>query len=144
MLDIGLLLSCLPIFTVGLLIILYGTRNFIALRRLRRIGVEGVGNVMEARIGLNTDGATATVTVVRFRTRAGALKQSVVRTFANVRVGTQVPVIYDPNVPELAELLPLRPGISFVSMAFLGIAFFCVGAFMVGLIVGFIPMLPKA
>ena len=144
MLDIGLLLSCLHIFAVGLLIILYGTRNFVALRRLKRIGVEGVGKVMEARIGRNTDGATATVTVVRFKTGAGALKQSVLRTFANVRVGTQVPVIYDPDSPELAELLPLRPGISFASMAVLGIAFLCVGTFMVGLVVGFIPMLPNA
>jgi hypothetical protein len=144
MLGIGLLLSCLPIFAVGLLIITYAIRRFVMLKRLEKVGLTGVGKVLETKTATNVDGTAATVTVVRFKTQAGALKQSVVRTFANVRVGTQVPVIYDPAAPELAELLSLRPGISFASVACLGVSFLCVGAFMLGLVVGFIPMLPNA
>lgn len=144
MLDIGLLLSCLPIFTVGLLIIMYGIRRFVMLRRLEKVGLTSVGKVLEAQTASNADGTAATVIVVRFRTRTGALKQSVVRMFANVKVGAQVPIIYDPAAPELAELLPLRPGISFASMACLGVSFLCAGAFMLGLVVGLFPMLPNA
>jgi hypothetical protein len=143
MLDIGLLLSCLPIFAVGLLIVIYGIRRFVTLRRLERVGLTSVGKVLEIQ-ATNADGTAATVTVVRFRTQSGKLRQAVVRTFANVRVGTEVPVIYDPASPGLAELLPLRPGISFASMACLGVSFLCVGAVMLGLVVGFIPMLPNA
>ncbi len=144
MLDIGLLLSCLPIFAVGLLIILYGIRRFLTLRRLERVGLTTVGKVLETQTATNADGTAATVTVVRFRTQSGTLKQCVVRLFANVKVGSQVPVIYDPAAPELAELLPLKPGISFASLATLGVSFLCVGAFMLGLVIGLFPMLPNA
>jgi hypothetical protein len=144
MLNIGLLLSCLPIIAVGLLIIVYGLHRFVALKRLEKVGVTTVGKVLETQTASNVDGTTGTMTVVRFRTQTGALKQCVVRAFASVRVGTQVPVIYDPAVPEQAELLPLRPGISFASMTCLGVSFLCAGALMLGLVVGLFPMLPNA
>jgi hypothetical protein len=144
MLDIGLLLSCLPIFAVGLLIIFYGIHRFVTLRRLEKVGLTTIGKVLETQTATNADGTAATVIVVRFRTQTGALRQSVVRMFANVKVGAQVPVIYDPTIPELAELLPLKPGISLASLASLGVSFLCVGAFMLGLVIGLFPMLPNA
>jgi hypothetical protein len=144
MINIGLLLSCLPIIAVGSLIIVYGIRHFVALRRLETVGVTTIGRVLEVQTASNADGTTATVTVVRFRTQTGVLKQSVVRMFAKVRVGTQVPVIYDPGTPEQAELLPLRPAISFAYTTSLGVSFLFAAVVMLGLVAGFVPMLPNA
>jgi hypothetical protein len=143
MLNIGLLLSCLPVIAVGSLIIMYGIRHFVALKRLAMVGVTTVGKVLEAQTARNADGTSATVIVVRFRTQTGRLQQCVVGSFANVRVGAQVPVIYDPAVPAQAELLPLRPAVSFAYTATLGVAFLFAAAFMLGLVAGLIPMLPN-
>ena len=142
MLNIGLLLSCLPVVAVGSLIIMYGIRQFMALKRLETVGVKTVGKVLEVQTH-NTDGSGATVTVVRFRTQTGKLQQCIVGSFANVSVGAQVPVIYNPAVPAQAELLPLRPAISFAYAATLGISFLLVAAFMLGLVAGLLPMLPN-
>jgi hypothetical protein len=142
--NIGMLLSCLPVIAVGLLIIGYGMRRFVALKRLEAVGVTVVGKVLETQTASNADGTSATVTAVRFRTQTGALKQAAVRTFASVRVGAQVPIIYDPATPEQAEVLPLRPGIFCASIVGLGVSFLCTAVFMLGLFAGFIPMIPHA
>jgi hypothetical protein len=144
MFNIGMLLSCLPVIAVGTLIIGYGMRRFAALKRLEAVGVTVVGNVLEMQTARNADGTSATVTAVRFRTQTGALKQAVVRTFASVRVGELVPVIYDPAAPEQAEVLPLRPGVFCASIVGLGASFLCTAVFMLGLFAGFIPMIPHA
>ena len=142
MFNIGILLSCLPVIAVGALIIGYGMRRFVALKRLEAVGVTAVGNVLEMQTASNADGTSATVTAVRFRTQTGALKQAVVRTFARVRIGTQVSVIYDPAAPDQAEVLPLRPGMFCASIVGLGVSFLCTAVFMLGLFAGCIPMIP--
>jgi hypothetical protein len=137
---IGLLFCAIPIFIIGMMIIGYGMRRFVALRRLQRVGLTTTGHILE--VPANNDGLAASLTVVMFST-TNTTQQSVIKTSANVRVGDRVSVIYDPEAPTQAELLPIRPGVLLIGMEGLGLSFLCTAAFLLCLVAGILPILPE-
>ena len=137
--NISLLLCCLPLLVIGLLVSRYGVQRFVSQMKLRQVGLTTMGHVIEAQAEDAADGHVNNFTAIMYRTQGEGAQQLMLNAPAYLKVGASIPLIYNPQAPREAELLPLKPGILLLTTEVLGLMFFSTVVFIVCVVIGLVP-----
>lgn len=137
--NISLLLCCLPLLVIGLLVSRYGVQRFVSQMKLRQVGLTTMGHVIEAQAEDADDGHVTNFTAIMYQTQGEEAQQLMLNAPAYLKVGTSVPVIYNPQTPREAELLPLKPEILLLATEVLGLMFLSTVAFILCVVIGLVP-----
>ena len=137
--NISLLLCCLPILVIGLLVSRYGVQRFVSQRKLRQVGLTTMGRVIEAQAEHAADGHMSNFTAIMYQTRGEVAQQYMLNAPISLKVGAHILVIYNPQAPREAELLPLKPATRLLATEVLGLTFMCMVVFIVCVVIGIVP-----